>query len=93
MGGGQPGGALVVQVGQRALGKVFLEAGLGHRAVGVGRVLQPQRHHLGHGVRPLGRVQPGLAQGVEALGGLGNRGGRLAGWYGFDSCWRLMGGR
>ena len=71
MGGGQPGGAGVVEFGQGALAQLFLVAGFGDDAVGVGRGGHAQRHHFGQALRPVRRIQPVVAQGVEFVGGFG----------------------
>ena len=52
----QPGRALVVELGQRALGQVFFMAESGDDAVGVRRCLHAQRNDFGQALRPLRRV-------------------------------------
>ena len=69
---GQPGWALVVELGEGALGQLLFKTGAGNGAVGVWAGGQAQGHHFGQGLRPLGRVEPGLAQVVQPLGSLGD---------------------
>jgi hypothetical protein len=68
----EPGGALVVEVGEGAPGDFLLEAGLGDDAIGVRALVHAQRNHLGDALGPLGRVEPGVAQIDEAPGGAGD---------------------
>ena len=45
--------------------------------MGIGAGIQAQRHHFGHGLRPFGRVEPSLAQRVQAVRGFANAAGGL----------------
>ena len=68
-------GALVVEVGERALGEAFevLLAQVIARqdAVGIRAGFHAQRYDFGQALRPLGRVEPAFPQRVQALGGAG----------------------
>ena len=68
----EPGRALVVEVGQRALLEIGLMAGLGDRALGEAGFLLFRRDHP---IDPLGRIEPVLAKLVQATGSGGDIGG------------------
>jgi hypothetical protein len=65
--GGQPGRALVVELGQRTVGQAFLMAVFCDDAVGVRRRGHAERNDFGQFLRPLWRVKPGFAQVVQAF--------------------------